>query len=83
MVRSLVEKKGERLARSEEKMKEWALETARLMSRYGKPAAAGLCGRKLKVSDVEEILRKENELSDRFFELVIDAEREALKRRFW
>ena len=83
VVRSLVEKKGERLTKSEEKMKDRALETARLMSRHGKPAAAGLCGRKLKTSDVEEVLREEGELSDRFFELVIEAEREALKRRFW
>ncbi len=82
-VQTLVEKRGERLAKSEEKMKERALKTARLMSRYGKSAAVGLCGRKLKPSDVEEVLREETELSDRFFESIIEAERKALKRRFW
>jgi ATP-dependent Lhr-like helicase len=82
-VQALVEKKGERLTKSEEKMKESALKTARLMSKYGKPAAVGLCGRKLKPSDAEEVLREENELSDRFFESISEAERKALKRRFW
>ncbi len=64
-------------------MKEWAVKTARLMSGYGKPAAVALSGKKLRVSDVEKILREERELSDRFFELIIEAERNALKRRFW
>ena len=82
-VQTLVEKKGERLTKSEEQMKERALKTARLMSRYGKPAAVGLCGRKLKPSEVEEVLREANELSDRFFESIVEAERKALKRRFW
>jgi ATP-dependent Lhr-like helicase len=82
-VRSLIEKKGEKLTKSEEKMRDGALRTAKLMSDYGKPAAVALSGRKLRVSDVEEILEQERELSDRFFELVIEAERNALKRRFW
>ncbi len=82
-IRSLVDKRGEKLTTSEEKMKKGALKTARLMSGYGKPAAVALSGRKLRVSDVEEILREEKTLSDRFFELVIEAERNALKRRFW
>jgi ATP-dependent Lhr-like helicase len=64
-------------------MRDGALRTAKLMSDYGKPAAVALSGRKLRVSDVEEILEQERELSDRFFELVIEAERNALKRRFW
>jgi ATP-dependent Lhr-like helicase len=81
-VRSLVDKRGEKPTKGEEKMKEWALETARLMSVYGKPAAMALSGRKLRVSDVEELLKKDRSLSDRFFELVIEAERNALKRRF-
>lgn len=82
-VQSLVDKKGEKLTKIEEKMKEWAVKTAGLMSEYGKPAAVALSGRKLRVSDVEGILKEEKTLSDNFFELVIEAERNALKRRFW
>jgi ATP-dependent Lhr-like helicase len=82
-VQSLVDKRGEKLTKVEEKMKEWAVKTARLMAGHGKPAAVALSGRKLAVSDVEGILKEEKTLSDHFFELVIDAERDALKRRFW
>ncbi len=82
-VQSLVDKRGEKLTKIEEKMKEWAVKTAKLMSGYGKPAALALSGRKLKISDVKGILKEENALSDHFFELVMEAERNALKRRFW
>jgi len=41
-----------------------------------------LCGRKLRVDDVKGVLREEKELSDRFFELVIEAEKKVLKERF-
>jgi ATP-dependent Lhr-like helicase len=82
-VQSLVDKRGEKLTKVEEKMKEWAVKTARLMAGHGKTAAVALSGRKLAVSDVEGILKEEKTLSDHFFELVIDAERDALKRRFW
>jgi ATP-dependent Lhr-like helicase len=82
-VQSLVDKRGEKLTKVEEKMKEWAVKTARLMSGYGKPAAVALSGRKLKISDVKGILKEEKVLSNQFFELVMEAERNALKRRFW
>lgn len=82
-VQSLVDKRGEKLTKVEEKMKDWAVKTARLMSGYGKSAAVALSGRKLKISDVKGVLKEEKALSDRFFELVMEAERNALKRRFW
>jgi len=82
-IRALVEKRGEKLTKIERKWKEQALGTARLMSEYGKPAAVAFAGRKLKISDVEDVLQEERELTDRFFELVIESERKALKRRFW
>ena len=80
---SLMEKRGEKLTKSEKKLMEKAVETAKLVEKYGKLAAVALAGRKLRVSDVKEILREESRLSDRFFELVIEAERKALQRRFW
>lgn len=82
-VHSLVDKKGEKLTKSEEKIKEQAVETAKLMSKYGKLAAVAFAGRRLKISDVEKILLEEKTFTDKFFELVIEAERNALKRRFW
>jgi ATP-dependent Lhr-like helicase len=82
-VLSLVEKKDERLTKAEEKIKEWAVKTAGLVDRFGLPAVVAFCGRRLKAGDVKEILKGEKKVSDRFFELVIEAERSALKRRFW
>ena len=82
-IRSLVEKRGEKLTKSEQKLLEQALETAELMSNYGKPAAVALSGRRVRTDDALTVLREEHSLSDRLFELVIEAERNALKRRFW
>ncbi len=79
----LVEKKGERLTKSEDKLYRRALQTAYLMAKYGKTGAVALCGRKVRPSDVMPILEKEHGLTDRFYELILDAERKALARRFW
>jgi ATP-dependent Lhr-like helicase len=80
---SLIEKKGEKLTKSEEYLKEEAEETAKLISKYGKVAAVALSGKGLSLSDAKKILVKENSFTDKLFELIIESEREALKRRFW
>jgi ATP-dependent Lhr-like helicase len=81
-VSSLAEKKGEKLTKNEQKLSEQARETAQLMSIYGKAAAVVLAGRRVRTQDALQVLRKERKVSDRLFELVIEAERDALKRRF-
>jgi ATP-dependent Lhr-like helicase len=78
----LVEKKGQRLAKAEEKLQTQALQTAELMAKYGKVAAVALSARKVQSSDVAKVLEKEPKLSDRFYELVLEAERKALSKRF-
>jgi ATP-dependent Lhr-like helicase len=79
---SLIDKKGEKLTQHEHKLRNRALATAKLVSNYGKPAAVAFSARRLKVDDVQEILEKQKTLSDEFYDLVIDAERNALKRKF-
>ncbi|MEM2947486.1 MAG: helicase-related protein, partial [Candidatus Bathyarchaeia archaeon] len=79
----LIEKKGERLSKSEEKIQRQAIQTARLIEKYGKAAAVALCARKVQPSDVKEVLEKEDALTDRFYELVLEAERRAISKRFW
>jgi ATP-dependent Lhr-like helicase len=79
----LVEKKGERLTKNETRMQERALQTAQLIAKYGKPAAVASCARRLRSSDVNKILEKEHGLTDSFYELVLEAERKAMSRRFW
>jgi ATP-dependent Lhr-like helicase len=78
----LVEKKGEKLTKDETYLKEVAIETAKLIEKYGKPAAVALSARKVKISDIASVLEKEPKLSDKFYELVLDVERKALSKRF-
>ncbi len=82
-VRSLVEKKGEKLTKEEEKMQEHSRKTAELISRHGKAAAVALSARRVKPEDVREVFKKEKSVNDHFFELVLEAERKALKKRFF
>jgi len=78
----LIEKKNQKLRKSERKLRNMAIQTANLLSNYGKAAAIVLSGRGIKPSDAREILKKESALSDDLFDLILEAERNALKRRF-
>jgi len=78
----LIEKKGQKLTKEEERLRGIAQETAKLIEKYGKIAAVALSARKVRISDVAEVLEKESTLSDKFYELVLDAERKTLSRRF-
>jgi ATP-dependent Lhr-like helicase len=79
----LVEKKGEKLTQSEEKLQKQALQTATLIAKYGKAAAVALCARRVQPSDIKEVLEKEHKLDNKFYELVLEAERKAISKRFW
>lgn len=78
----LIEKKGQRLTKAEERLQNLALETAQLMNKHGKLAAVALSGRRVRTSDVRKLLEKETKLNDRFYELVLEAERKTLSKRF-
>jgi ATP-dependent Lhr-like helicase len=78
----LLEKKGANLTQNEEKMFIYAKKTAKLLERFGKPAAIGLSARRVTVADITAVLEKEPAVSDRFYELVLEAERKALSKRF-
>ncbi|MEM3578799.1 MAG: DEAD/DEAH box helicase [Candidatus Bathyarchaeia archaeon] len=79
----LIEKRGEKLTKSEEKLQKQAVQTARLIEKYGKTAAVALCARKVQPTDVKEILEKNAKLDDKFYELVLEVERKAISKRFW
>jgi ATP-dependent Lhr-like helicase len=78
----LIEKKGQKLAKAEEKLQAQAVQTAQLIAKYGKTAVVALSARKVQSSDIASVLEKESKLTDRFYELVLEAERKALSRRF-
>ena len=79
----IIEKKGEKLTKTEERLKYHALQTARLISQYGKPAAVAFSAKRIQSADVGQVLEKERRLTDRFYELVLEAERKAISKRFW
>ena len=78
----ILEKKGEKLTKNEERLHKQALQTAQLIAKYGKAAAVALSARRVQPSDVLSVLEEEPKLNDRFYELVLDAERKAISKRF-
>jgi ATP-dependent Lhr-like helicase len=77
----LVEKKVH-LAKDEEKMQLQAKHTAELIEKYGKVAAVALSARRIQTTNIASVLEKEPKVSDRFYELIMEAERKALSKRF-
>jgi len=79
----LVDKEGGGLTKTEEKLREHAVNAARLIEKYGKPAAVALLARRVTPTDVMKVLEKEQKLTDRFYELVLEEERKAISKRFY
>lgn len=73
---------GERPTPQEARVKGEISRTSNLVSKYGASAVAALSARGLTLSEVESVLEQESELNSRFFELLLEAERQALRRRF-
>ncbi|MCW4031683.1 MAG: DEAD/DEAH box helicase [Candidatus Bathyarchaeota archaeon] len=78
----LVEKKGQKLTKAEEILYSVALQNSRLITKYGKAAAVALSARKVRAPDVACVLENEPKLSNEFFELILEAERKVLSKRF-
>ncbi len=78
----LIEKRGRNLNRAEEKMQIQALQTSKLIAKYGKVAVIALSARKVQASDVSGVLEKEPKINERFYELILEAERKTLSKRF-
>ncbi len=79
---ALVDKKGQKLTKEEEKLRDYAKDTAELIAKYGKLAAVALSARRISTKDVSQILQTEPKFSDKFYEMVLEAERKAMSRRF-
>ena len=79
---ALMQRKGRALTKVEKRIVEQASESASVVEKYGKTAVVVQAGKRLTPADARRILRKEKRATDRLFELVMDAERQALKRRF-
>ncbi|MEM3521842.1 MAG: hypothetical protein QXD78_02205, partial [Candidatus Bathyarchaeia archaeon] len=81
-VEKLVQKKGKALSSKEESLMDDIKESAKLFENYGNIVAYIMAGRKLSIEDVKYVLRDHKEISDELFEAIMEAEKEALKRKF-
>ncbi len=82
-VKKIISKKGQRLAEREKNILARAEETGKLVSQHGLLTVYTLSGRRISLEASEEILRKHSKPTGKFFEAIIEAEKEALRDRFW
>ncbi len=78
----LMQKKGKAFSKSNRRLMDQLSQSAANVMKYGKAAVIIQAGRRLTARDAKRILRKEKHVSEKLFELIMDAERQALKRRF-
>ncbi|MCK4435998.1 hypothetical protein KAU87_04215, partial [Candidatus Bathyarchaeota archaeon] len=72
-----------KLTKEERKMQKQAKETAQYISKWGKAAAIVFSARRMKLKAARGVLLRNQGLTDALFESVIEAERKALRRKFW
>ena len=60
-----------------------AIKSAELVSNYGKAALITLAGKGIKPEDASEILKEEGSVNEHLIGLIIESEKEVLKRRFY
>jgi len=82
-VRKVIAKNGTRLSEREKDLVSKAEDTAKLVDEYGRLAVYALAGRRIMPEVAGDILRKYRKPTNGFFEALMEAEREALKERFW
>jgi len=82
-MRKILSKNGTHLSEREKNVLSRAEETAKLVNKYGRLAVYTLAGRRVTPEAAADILRKHRKPTNGFYEAIMEAEREALKERFW
>ena len=82
-MKKILLKNGVHLSEREKNVLSRAEETAKLVNKYGRIAVYTLAGRRVTPEAAADILRKHKKPTIGFFQAVMEAEREALKERFW
>ena len=80
--RSVSKGKEKSKSKKASKLFEDAEQSAELISSYGQAALLALAGKGLAIADAREILKKEDAVNEHLTELIIESEKEVLKRRF-
>ncbi|MCD6456417.1 MAG: DEAD/DEAH box helicase [Methanophagales archaeon] len=76
-------RKGKSKSKKPGKLFNEAIKSAELISTYGKAALLTLAGKGIELDDAAEILKKESAVNEHLVELIIESEKEVLKRRFY
>ena len=82
-VKKVITKEGVRLSEREKSLVSKAEDSAKLVDQYGRIAVYVLAGRRIVPEIATDILRKHHKATVSFYEALMEAEREALKERFW
>ncbi len=82
-MKKILLKNGAHLSEREKNVLSRAGETAKLVNKYGRIAVYTLAGRRVTPEAAADILRKHQKPTNGFFQAIMEAEREALKERFW
>src|SRR3989442_1369413 len=80
-VKRILEKKGLRLSEREKDVVKRAEETGKLVGEFGEMAVIVLAARRVSLDDARRVLRVSKTPSDRFFDMMLEPERAALKDR--
>jgi len=79
----LLRNRGVVRGKSDKRLLEEVLATASLFEKFGVRTAYVMAGRKITPHQAEEVLSKTGSVGDELFKLILEAEKEALKRSFW
>ena len=83
VIEKIRKKHGRALSESEQRVIDKLESSSKLLKKHGKVVAYILAGRRLSAADAKSVLRRSHRLSDRLYELIMEQERKALRRRFW
>ncbi|MEM0336523.1 MAG: DEAD/DEAH box helicase [Candidatus Caldarchaeum sp.] len=81
-VMNLVSRKGKPVNMVERQIRRRALETSKLVEKYGKAAVFTLASKYLDVEEASAILEKESSVGVRLVELIVDAEKRRIQSMF-
>ena len=81
-VLAIAKKRGRSISARDQETLELAKDTGDLVKKYGRVAAYVLAGRRVDPLEAESVLEQERHVCDRLFELIMEAERNALRDRF-
>ena len=79
---AIAKKRGRSIPARDQEILELAKDTGDLVKKYGRVAAYVLAGRRVDALEAESVLERERHVCDRLFELIMEAERNALRDRF-